>query len=952
MSIMTSQFKDLTEFLAKHSAKNDSNRPKISPTHTRIPDKSLHIFGGSFIIPAEELSTFYKFYTEYVFINKKMEYLTERQLGNGQGPILIDLDFRYNYDIEDRQHTKSHIQDLINVIYLELLKEFFVFESNKPFPIFVMEKQHVNRLADKTLTKDGIHIIIGIQMDNVMQLMLRDKVLEKIQEIWDLPLINDWPAVLDEGISKGTTNWQLFGSQKPGNSAYELTQHYTITFDDSDGEFMMDEHKVDDFDVIKNFNYLSVQYKDHPRFEINPKIKAEFEKRMAGGTKIKKHSSKTKLKLLPHNTLDDDDAVDDNLVALEDIKSYEILKRAVDNMLNSLSTTEYHLREIHAYTQVLPEKYYEPGSHEKNRAVGFALKHTDERLFYSWIMLRSKATDFDYGTITELYNKWKKYFKDRPDGVTHRSIMYWAKQDAYEDYMTVYKTTRDYFINMTLSSATEYDFAVALYNMYKDQYVCSSISNNKWYVFHNHRWVPDLGQKLRLAISKDMFQVYADLMKSCADEQANYLSSNQGEEDDKHMLALKERAKHIAGISTLMKKTSEKDKIMKEAAAIFYDGEFVSHMDSNKHLMCFTNGVVDFKNRVFRDGYPQDYITKSTNIAYQPLVYFNDNNNESVGQIITFMEQLFPDKSLNKYMWDHLASSLIGDNINQTFNIYRGSGSNGKSILTDLMSQTLGEYKATVPITLVTSKRNSIGGTSSEVMQLKGVRYAVMQEPSKDDAKINEGVMKELTGGDPLQARQLYCESETFTPQFDLVVCTNTLFDITSNDDGTWRRIRICDFMAKFVDSDAAPVIGDDNPHQFPKDKSLKEKLPKWAQVFASMLVKRAFETQGVVEDCPIVMASSNNYRRGQDHIAAFIGEMVVTKFGGRIKKQELSEEFKIWFQSSQGMRKAPKGVELYEYMDKKFGKHKSNEWYNVEILSPEVDEMDELNNDYMGEHK
>ena len=311
------------------------------------------------------------------------------------------------------------------------------------------------------------------------------------------------------------------------------------------------------------------------------------------------------------------------------------------------------------------------------------------------------------------------------------------------------------------------------------------------------------------------------------------------------------------------------------------------------------------------------------------------------------MEQLFPDKSLNKYMWDHLSSSLIGDNINQTFNIYRGSGSNGKSILTDLMTQALGEYKATVPITLVTTKRNSIGGTSSEVMQLKGVRYAVMQEPSKDDAKINEGVMKELTGGDPLQARQLYCESETFIPQFDLVVCTNTLFDITSNDDGTWRRIRICDFMAKFVDSDA-PVIDDDNPYQFPKDKSLKEKLPKWAQVFASMLVKRAFETQGVVEDCAIVMASSNNYRRGQDHIAAFIGEMVVKKMGGRIKKQELSEEFKIWFQSSQGMRKAPKGVELYEYMDKKFGKNKSNEWHNVEMVSPEVDEMDELD----GEHK
>jgi hypothetical protein len=83
-------------------------------------------------------------------------------------------------------------------------------------------------------------------------------------------------------------------------------------------------------------------------------------------------------------------------------------------------------------------------------------------------------------------------------------------------------------------------------------------------------------------------------------------------------------------------------------------------------------------------------------------------------------------------MWDHLASVCIGTNMNQTFNIYKGSGSNGKSILTDLMTQTLGDYKGMVPLSLITEKRGNIGGTSSEVMQLKGIRYAVMQEPERN----------------------------------------------------------------------------------------------------------------------------------------------------------------------------------------------------------------------------
>ena len=43
------------------------------------------------------------------------------------------------------------------------------------------------------------------------------------------------------------------------------------------------------------------------------------------------------------------------------------------------------------------------------------------------------------------------------------------------------------------------------------------------------------------------------------------------------------------------------------------------------------------------------------------------------------MEQLFPIDELRRYMWDHLASCLVGTTENQTFNIYTGNGRNGKS---------------------------------------------------------------------------------------------------------------------------------------------------------------------------------------------------------------------------------------------------------------------------------
>lgn len=919
-------YKDLRDFLTKHNANAEKREGVPIPfTHTRIGDKNAGIYGGSYIIPKAEENTFWHLYYRAVFADKKMEYLTERQLETG-GPILLDFDFRYHYDVEERQHTKDNILDIISVVYLELLKEFYIFEENKPFPIYVFEKPAVNRLADQSLTKDGIHIIIGIKMEHALQILLRKRVLEKIGEVWDIPITNSWETVLDEGISKGVTNWQVYGSRKPGNMAYQLTQYYAISYDSSDGEFVVEEKPCkSDFVTGQNIGELSARYSEHVSFELTAQMKKTMEEHTSQKQHKTKKTSQTKFRLLLSSQSDEDEP---DTISLEDITTREILQRAVNNIFKDMNLSDYHLKELHEYTQILPAKYYEPGSHLLNTMVAFGLKHTDDRLFLSWVMLRSKASDFDYADIPNLYARWKKDLKIRPDGITKRSILYWAKQDAFEEYTKVKQSTIQHFLEETLSSLADYDFAMVLYQMFKDKYICSSLVNKTWYVFRNHHWERDMGNSLRLSISREMYNLYQEQQKVYLAQMATYDAADDRTEQMKKKIQL------VTEISIKLKRTTDKSKIFQEAAEIFYDEEFVKKMDENRYLLCFTNGVVDLKNKLFRDGYPQDYITKTTGISY--VTYDAAKHETTANQILTFMEQLFPVKSLNQYMWDHLASVLIGENINQTFNIYRGNGSNGKSLLTDLMALTLGEYAGTVPVTLVTEKRVGVGGTSSEIMQLKGVRYAVMQEPSKD-AKINEGMMKQLTGDSSMTARALYCESEKFSIQFHLVVCTNTLFEIVSNDDGTWRRIRIVEFMSKFVNPEDPK---DDTEYQFDKDPILKEKLSSWAPIFASMLVKRAFQNQGIVENCDIVMSASNKYRQGQDHIAGFVAEMIVRKEGKKIGKRELCEQFKIWFQEQQGNRKAPKGVELCEYMDKKFGASKKKDgWQNVQIVYPDQDQ-------------
>lgn len=947
MSQSMINYSSLTDFLIKHNAKENASKKS---THNRIPGLQVH--PGSYVVDESERETFYKLYLEHVFANRKLEYLTERQIEDGtsanSGPLLVDLDFRYDYAVDTRPHDKQFIEDILNSLYLEELCKFFVFtEALTEFNVYVMEKPRVNRVKDKEITKDGIHIVFGLQMDHVLQLMLRERIMTKFPDYSDLPLTNDMESVFDLGVSAGSVGWQLYGSRKPDNEAYQLTGFYKVTYDEEDTALVMTDLGVESFNVMRDFRKISAQYEGNPKYEVSTNIAQEYEakrlskKKKTSTSSSSKSSSSCKTKT---NLLSEDDVVEDTgEIMLEDIVDESTLTLAmtkvVDSLVRTSTASDYSIIEAHEFAQVLPSKYYEPGSHVLNTQVAFALKHTSNKLFLSWVTLRSKASDFDYGSIPSLYGRWRGFNQNNSSGVTKRTLLYWAKQDANEDYMRVKNKTINNFIEETLKRPNEYDFAYVLSQMFKDRYVCTGIKSKTWYMFKNHRWVLDEGNTLRNLISKDMYDLYQSKNLEVQEEMGKLDSKENEAEYD----ALKKKINAISTISIKFKKTTDKNNIMVEAAEIFWDGEFIKNMDANRYLVCFTNCVVDIKNKLVRAGYPSDYITKCTGIPYITPEQVNEKHTLALKtQLVTFMNQLFPVEQLNKYMWDHLASSLIGENVNQYFNIYRGSGSNGKSLLVDLMSIVLGELKGILPINVITDSRGKVGGTCSELIQLKGCRYAVMQEPSKH-MTLNEGIMKEITGEKYMQGRELFQKSETFAIQFQPIVCTNSLFRVESNDDGTWRRMKIVDFMSKFADEGEEHT--DDTEYVFPKDKGLKDRLPDWAPIFASMLVEIAFETQGIVKDCDMVVSSTIKYRHGQDHISAFVKDRIVKAPGRSLRKTGVWEDFKLWMQQNQGGCKPPKGTDLYEYMDKKFGKYKSNQgWSNVDFAErKEGDEGDAL---------
>ena len=120
-------------------------------THTKIGDKALNIYAGTFNISETDHKVFQKKYFKAAFKEGIKQYLTEKQLIE-DGPVMIDIDLRYPTTIKEKQHTGDHILDFI-MGYLDKCNEVIHVTEGQSIDVFVMEKNKVNCLPEKT--KDG-----------------------------------------------------------------------------------------------------------------------------------------------------------------------------------------------------------------------------------------------------------------------------------------------------------------------------------------------------------------------------------------------------------------------------------------------------------------------------------------------------------------------------------------------------------------------------------------------------------------------------------------------------------------------------------------------------------------------------------------------------------------------------------------------------------------------------
>lgn len=292
--------------------------------------------------------------------------------------------------------------------------------------------------------------------------------------------------------------------------------------------------------------------------------------------------------------------------------------------------------------------------------------------------------------------------------------------------------------------------------------------------------------------------------------------------------------------------------------------------DNNDFYFNCGNGIIDLTTGKLLQHEKNYLINKYSNVKLlnkEPTIFIN------------FLNQIFENnQELIHYIQKVFGYAMTGSTKEQKMFVFVGDGSNGKSLLLQIIGEVLGDYAATSSVELLLDKKIQTANLS-EVARLKGIRCVITGESKLGD-KLNEGAVKSLTGGnDKITARFLYGNEFEFYPKMKIFMATNHTPIIRGTDNGIWRRIVKIPFKRIFSEDE--------------QDKDLIEKLRSEKSAILNWLVQGCLMWQKEGLNPPQIIADEvKEYRTEMDLVAKWIDECCEVGPGYSEKSMVLFENF------------------------------------------------------------
>lgn len=230
---------------------------------------------------------------------------------------------------------------------------------------------------------------------------------------------------------------------------------------------------------------------------------------------------------------------------------------------------------------------------------------------------------------------------------------------------------------------------------------------------------------------------------------------------------------------------------------------------------------------------------------------------------LRFLGAMLPDADVRRLVQVSSGLGLVGITVQHLFFHY-GDGANGKSVYMETLCRLLGDVAVTLPATSLIGESGSSGGASPDLARLLGRRLLRVKElPEGEDLK--ENLVKELTGGETITARDLFAGYMDFDPIFVVLMSGNGYPRITGNDDGIWRRMAVVHWPVKVPEAERREF-----------EEMLAYFRPEYPGILNWLIegVKIYLKEGLVIPDA--VRSATQEYRDDMDRTAGFVAHCVV----------------------------------------------------------------------------
>ena len=200
----------------------------------------------------------------------------------------------------------------------------------------------------------------------------------------------------------------------------------------------------------------------------------------------------------------------------------------------------------------------------------------------------------------------------------------------------------------------------------------------------------------------------------------------------------------------------------------------ISELDKHPYLLNVKNGVVDLRTGKLKEHRRDLFMTQIADVTH--------NQNAKCPRWIKFMEFLFPDAELRKYIQKMTGYLLTGYIDEKCLFFLLGAGDNGKTVFVKVIEGLLSNYSLASDLDVLLSNRYN-SGLTPHLDRFPGKRLVTMSEVEAG-RRFNAKVVNRLTGGDVISCNPKHGKVYEFNPTHKIIIFGNNKPAVSETADG------------------------------------------------------------------------------------------------------------------------------------------------------------------------